>query len=39
MTPKILMALIIIFYPIFIKAIKNKNKDDYNLLKDINKKF
>lgn len=37
MTPKILMALFIIFYPIFIKAIKNK--DDYNLLKDINKKF
>lgn len=39
MTPKILMTLFIIFYPIFIKAMKNKNKDDYNLLKDINKKF
>ncbi len=37
MTPKILIALLIIFYPIFIEAMKNKN--DYNLLNDINKKF
>ncbi len=37
MTPKILIALLIIFYPIFIKTMKNKN--DYNLLNDINKKF
>ncbi|MGZ2416962.1 hypothetical protein ACUXJ9_001199 [Staphylococcus caledonicus] len=34
MIPKTLITLLIIFYPIFIKRMENKKKDEYNSLRD-----